>query len=44
MIKILGKDARFIVKCPFEFEFIGVLRHMQQYFSHICEGIDVQAD
>ena len=27
-----------------EFEFIGVLRHMQQYFSHICDGTDVQAD
>ena len=25
-------------------EFIGVLRHMQQYFSHICDGTDVQAD
>ena len=22
-------------------EFIGVLRHMQQYFSHICDGTDV---
>ena len=28
----------------FEFEFIGVLLHMQQYFSHICDGTDVQAD
>ena len=27
-----------------EFEFIGVLRHMQRYFSHICDGTDVQAD
>ena len=26
------------------FEFIDVLRHMQQYFSHICDGTDVQAD
>ena len=26
------------------FEFIGVLRHMQQYFSHICDGRGVQAD
>ena len=26
------------------FEFIGVLRHMQQYFSHICDDMDVQAD
>ena len=25
-------------------EVIGVLRHMQQYFSHICDGTDVQAD
>ena len=25
-------------------EFIGVLRHIQQYFSHICDGTDVQAD
>ena len=24
--------------------FIGVLRHMQRYFSHICDGTDVQAD
>ena len=28
----------------FAFEFIGVLRHMQRYFSHICDGTDVQAD
>ena len=28
----------------FEFEFIGVLRHIQRYFSHICDGTDVQAD
>ena len=27
-----------------EFEFIVVLRHMQRYFSHICDGTDVQAD
>ena len=25
-------------------EFIGVLRHMRRYFSHICDGTDVQAD
>ena len=25
-------------------KFIGVLRHMQRYFSHICDGTDVQAD
>ena len=25
-------------------DFIGVLRHMQRYFSHICDGTDVQAD
>ena len=24
--------------------FICVLRHMQRYFSHICDGTDVQAD
>ena len=24
--------------------FIGVLRHMRRYFSHICDGTDVQAD
>ena len=24
--------------------FIGVLRHMQRYFSHICDGTDVQAN
>ena len=22
----------------------GVLRHMQRYFSYICDGTDVQAD
>ena len=27
-----------------EFEFIGVLRHMQRYFSYMCDGTDVQAD
>ena len=27
-----------------EGEFIGVLRHMQRYLSHICDGTDVQAD
>ena len=25
-------------------ECIGVLPHMQQYFSYICDGTDVQAD
>ena len=25
-------------------EFIGVLRRMQQYFSHVCDDTDVQAD
>ena len=25
-------------------EFIGVSSHMQRYFSHICDGTDVQAD
>ena len=25
-------------------EFIGVLRHMQRYFSHICDDTDVQVD
>ena len=28
----------------FEFEFIDVLRHMQRYFSHICDVTDVQVD
>ena len=28
----------------FEFEFIGVIRHMQQDFSLKCDGTDVQAD
>ena len=23
---------------------IGVLRHLQRYFSYICDGTDVQAD
>ena len=36
--------AYFIVRFEFEFEFIGVLRHMQRYLSHICDGTDVQAD
>ena len=27
-----------------KFEFIGVLRNMQRYFSHLCDGTDVQAD
>ena len=27
-----------------EFELIGVLRHMQRYFSYICDDTDVQAD
>ena len=27
-----------------EFEFIAVWRHNQRYFSHICDGTDVQAD
>ena len=35
----LGKSLRVS-----EFELIGVLRHMHRYFSHICDGIDVQAD
>ena len=26
------------------FCFIGVLRHMQRYFSHICDGTDVQGN
>ena len=26
------------------FEFIGVLRHMQRYFSYICDDTNVQAD
>ena len=25
-------------------EFIGVIRHMERYFSYICAGTDVQAD
>ena len=28
----------------YEFEFIGVLRYLQRYFSHICDGTVVQAD
>ena len=27
-----------------QFELIGVLRHMQRYFSQICDGTDVQVD
>ena len=27
-----------------ECECIGVLRHMQRYFSYTCDGTDVQAD
>ena len=33
-----------IVKVSLSLCFIGVLRHMQRYFSHICDGTDVQAD
>ena len=29
---------------PSECECIGVLRHMQRYFTYICDGTDVQAD
>ena len=32
-----GKKTRIV-------EFIGVLCHMQRYFSYICDGTDVQAD
>ena len=31
-------------KYVLEFEFIGVLRQKQRYFSHICNGTDVQED
>ena len=37
-------DLRIISRHLCEFEFNGVLRHMQRYFGHICDGIDVQAD
>ena len=35
-----GRISRgtYIAVQEFEFEYIGVLRHMQQYFSHICDG------
>ena len=32
------------VICSVGFKFIGILRHMQRYFSHISDGTDVQAD
>ena len=42
-----GKHYKFLEywsQHKFEFEFIGISRHMQRYFSHICDGTDVQAD
>ena len=39
-----GVDPCKLKEHAFEFEFIGVLCHMQRYFSHICDGTDVQAD
>ena len=38
------KTFTFIVKFELSFGFIDVLLHMQRYFSHICDGTDVQAD
>ena len=38
------KFVRQIGTSEFEFDFIGVLRHMQRDFSHIRDGTDVQAD
>ena len=32
------------IEYAFGLLFIGVLRQMQRYFSHLCEGTDVQAD
>ena len=40
-------QSHFVYQSHFGFnwvEFVGVLRHMQRYFSHICDGTDVQAD
>ena len=42
MTGMFAEDRRTIIWV--EFEFIGVLRHMERYFSHICDGTDVQAD
>ena len=39
-----GMICQFWDALIFWVEFIGVLRHMQQYFSHKCDGTDVQAD
>ena len=41
---ILAIKVKRCLNWYFEFEFIGVLRHMQRYFSHTCDGTDVQAD
>ena len=36
-VRVMSQDWSWV-------EFIGVLRHMQRYFSHICDGTDMQAD
>ena len=41
---LFGKVSLIIQKDISTIEFIGALRHMQRYFSHICDGTDVQAD
>ena len=41
---LLLVDVCFLVTLLIWVEFIGVLRHMQRYFSHICDGTDLQAD
>ena len=47
---VLGKSAQRHLYCSAKLvwscksECIGVLRHMQRYFSYICDGTDVQAD
>ena len=41
---IISDVTIFQYENEFEFEFIGVLRHMERYFSYICDGTDVQVD
>ena len=42
--QLMGLHNKVTTIGPFSFsEFIGVLRHMQRYFSRICDGTNVQA-
>ena len=41
--RITGRIGQDWHSCQVWVELIGVLRHMQRYFSHKCDGTDVQA-